>query len=182
MKSTNLFQFPFTDRSVERGKLSDFIESEKDANILWINGNHGIGKTFFLDNVLSEYTDYDIIKISVDPEIESPDYLKELVLSLQNASGIKFNKFIKANFKSILNITKNVVVQLLKVKNIELDELMEAIFDSSQLFVDNKDAKQSPEKAIEKYISHVISKKKSFLSLIILYIVKRNHSRLSELY
>lgn len=165
MKSTSLFQFPFTDRSAEREKISDFIESDQDANILWINGNHGIGKTFFLDNTLSENTDYNIIKVSVDPEVESPDYLKELVLGLQQASGVKFNKFIKANFKSILNITKNVVVQLLKVKNIELDELMEAIFDSSQLFVDNKDAKQSSEKAIEKYISHIISKKKNILVL-----------------
>lgn len=165
MKSTSLFQFPFTDRSAEREKLSDFIESEQDTNILWINGNHGIGKTFFLDNALSENADCHIIKVSVDPEIESPDYLKELVLSLQQASGVKFNKFIKANFKSILNITKNVVVQLLKAKNIELDELMEAIFDSSQLFVDNKDAKQSSEKAIEKYISHIISKKRTILVL-----------------
>lgn len=165
MESTRLFQFPFTDRTVEREKLSDFVKSKQDTNVLWINGNHGIGKTFFLDNVLSEYTDYQIIKVSVDSEIELPDYLKELVLSLQQASGIKFNKFIKANFKSILNIAKNVAVQLLKVKNIELDELMEAIFDSSQLFVDNNDAKQSSEKTIEKYISHIISKKKTILVL-----------------
>lgn len=165
MKSTNLFQFPFTDRSEEREKLSDFIRSEQDTNILWINGNHGIGKTFFLDNVLSEYTDYHIIKVSVDPEIESPDYLKELVMSLQQDSGVKFNKFIKTNFKSILNIAKNIAVQLLKTKNVELDDLMEAIFDSSQLFVDNKDTKQSSEKTIEKYISHIINKKKTILVL-----------------
>lgn len=165
MKSTDLFQFPFTDRSVERKKLSDFVKSEQDTNTLWINGNHGIGKTFFLDNVLSENTENLIIKVSVDPEIESPNYLKELVLSLQQASKIKFNKFIKTNFKSILNIAKNIVVQLLKIKNIELDELMEAIFDSSQLFVDNNNVKQSSEKAIEKYISHIISKKKTILIL-----------------
>ncbi len=165
MKSTNLFQFPFTDRSVERKKLFDFIKSKHDTNILWLNGDHGIGKTFFLDNVLSEITDYKIINISVDPEIEAPDYLKELVLSLQQASGIKFNKFIETNFKSILNITKNIAVQLLKIKNIELDELMEAIFDTTQLFVDNDDVKQSSEKAIGKYISHIISKKKVILVL-----------------
>lgn len=165
MKSTNLFQFPFTDRTEEREKLSHFVKSEQDTNILWINGNHGIGKTFFLDNVLSENTDHHIIKVSVDPEIESPDYLKELVLSLQQNSGVKFNKFIKTNFKSILSIAKNVVVQLLKTQNIELDDLMEAIFDSSQLFVDNNDAKQSSEKMIEKYISHIIKKEKTILVL-----------------
>lgn len=165
MKSTNLFQFPFTDRTAEREKLSDFIKSEHNTNILWINGNHGIGKTFFLDNVLSEYTDYHIVKVSVDPEIESPGYLKELVLSLQQASGIKFNKFIKTNFKSILSIAKNVVVQLLKVNNLELEDLMEAIFDSSRLFVDNNDAKQSSEKTIEKYILHITNKKKTLLVL-----------------
>lgn len=165
MKSTNLFRFPFTDRSVERDKLYNFVKSEQDTNILWINGSHGIGKTFFLDNVLSENTDYHIIKVSVDPEVESPDYLKELVLSLQQASGIKFNKFIKSNFKSILNIAKKIAVQLLKLKNLELDELMEAIFDSSQLFVDNNDVKQSSEKAIGKYLSHIISKNKTILVL-----------------
>lgn len=165
MKSTDLFLFPFTDRSVERNKLLDFVKSEYDTNILWINGNHGIGKTFFLDNVLSENTENLIIKVSVDPDIESPNYLKEVVLNLQQASGIKFNKFIKNNFKSILNIAKNVVIQLLKVKNIELDELMEAIFDSSQLFVDINDVKQSSDKAIEKYISHIISKNKTILIL-----------------
>lgn len=47
MKSTNLFQFPFTDRSVERKILFDFIKSKHDTNILWLNGDHGIGKTFF---------------------------------------------------------------------------------------------------------------------------------------
>lgn len=165
MNSTNLFQFPFTDRSSEREKLLDFVKHEQSANILWINGDHGIGKTFFLDNVLSVNSDYQIIKVSVDPEIESPDYLKELVLSLQVASGIKFSKFIKANFKSILNITKNIVVQLLKINNLDLDKLMEAIYNSSLLFVDNSDAKQSSEKTIEKYISHIICKKKTILIL-----------------
>ena len=165
MNSTNLFQFPFTDRSTEREKLLDFVKHEQSANILWINGDHGTGKTFFLDNVLSVNSDYQIIKVSVDPEIESPDYLKELVLSLQVASGIKFSKFIKANFKSILNITKNIVVQLLKINNLDLDKLMEAIYNSSLLFVDNSDAKQSSEKTIEKYISHIICKKKTILIL-----------------
>lgn len=165
MESTSLFQFPFTDRFAEREKMNEFIESEHGSNILWINGDHGIGKTFFLDNVLSENNDYNIIKVSIDPEVELPDYLKALVLSLQQASGIKFNKFIKANFKSILNIAKNIVVHLLKINNLELDELMEAIFDSSQLFVDNNDVKQSSEKAIGKYISHIISKKKTILVL-----------------
>lgn len=165
MNSINLFQFPFTDRSAEREKLLDFIKTEQDTNILWINGNHGIGKTFFLENVLSEDIPYHVIKVSIDPEIESPDYLKELVLCLQQASGIKFNKFIKSNFKSILNIAKSVAVQLLKVASLDLDELMEAIFDSSKLFVDNNDAKQSSEKTIEKYISHIISKKRTILVL-----------------
>ena len=165
MDSTNLFKFPFTDRSIERQNFLDFISSKQNSNVLWINGDHGIGKTFFLDNMLPEDTEYLVIKVSVDPEIESPDYLKEFVLSLQQASGVKFNKFIKTNFKSILNIAKNVVVQLLKVKNIELNELMEAIFDSSKLFVDNNDVKQSSEKTIEKYISHIISKQRTIIIL-----------------
>lgn len=165
MKSTDLFQFPFTDRVEERKRILDFLKAEQGTNILWINGDHGIGKTFFLDNVLSENTDYCIIKATVDPKVELPDYLKELVLSLQQASGIKFNKFIKSNFNSILNIAKNIVVHLLKTQNIELDELMDAIFDSSQLFIDNNNAKQSSEKTIEKYISHIIYKQKTVLVL-----------------
>lgn len=165
VKSTDLFQFPFTDRSSEREKLQKFLNPEHSTNILWINGEHGIGKTFFLDNALSVNSDYQIIKVTVDPEIESPDYLKELVLSLQEASGIKFNKFIKSNFKSILNITQNIGIQLLKIKNLDLEKLMEAIFDSSLLFVDYNDAKQSSEKAIEKYISNIICKKKTIFVL-----------------
>ena len=47
-----LFDFNFVDRSQERKIISNFINRNTESNILWINGESGVGKSFLIKNTL----------------------------------------------------------------------------------------------------------------------------------
>lgn len=50
MNTTELFNFHFVDRDIERSALNDFMNNE-DKVALWIKGERGHGKTEFLTMV-----------------------------------------------------------------------------------------------------------------------------------
>ena len=47
-----LFDFNFVDRSQERKIISNFINRNTESNILWINGESGVGISFLIKNTL----------------------------------------------------------------------------------------------------------------------------------
>ena len=54
MDTTLLFDFSFVDRNKE-SKIFDAFMYENEKNILWIDGNHGVGKTTFVKYNMQKY-------------------------------------------------------------------------------------------------------------------------------
>ena len=61
--NTDIFDFKFVDRKVEKNIVKEFIQSED--SVLWIDGIHGVGKSYFIEKYiiptmqsLYEYTLY----------------------------------------------------------------------------------------------------------------------------
>ena len=81
MDTTLLFDFSFVDRSNESKVFDSFINENK-KNILWVDGNHGVGKTRFVKYNIQKYKQYKICYFNINNEITSEDFLKDFIESV----------------------------------------------------------------------------------------------------
>lgn len=64
MDNRNLFQFPFVNHFSEKDKIWTFLESESN-HVLWLSGEHGIGKTFLLEQIEKIHGGYKKINLAL---------------------------------------------------------------------------------------------------------------------
>lgn len=200
-----LFDFNFVDRSKERKIISDFINQKTDSNILWINGQSGVGKSFLIENTLMINDTSKRILISPQAQGQTESSLGLFIKEIQNATGVNLLTFIKNNYSSISDIAKKVINVILAYKKIDIEWFLDIAFDSSKLFISNNDEKQNTSKLLQKYIEEIIQQdslmiildnftycdyesQQIFLDLILLYkndcriqfVVSTTHEKLEE--
>ena len=159
-----LFDFNFVDRSNERKIISNFINYKTDSNILWINGQSGVGKSFLIENTFLLNKTCKNIFISPQAQGQTESSLELFIKEVQNTTKIYLLNFIKNNYSSISDIVKKVINAILAYKKIDIEWFLDIAFDSSKLFVSKNDEKQNTSKLIQKYIEEVLHKE----SLIII--------------
>lgn len=160
-----LFDFNFVDRNNERKTISDFISKKMDSNILWINGQSGVGKSFLIENTFLLIKTCKNVCISPQAQGQTESSLELFVTEVQNTTKINLLKFIKNNYSSISDIAKKVINAILAYKKIDIDWFLSIAFDSSKLFVSNNNEKQNTSKLIQKYIEEVLQKENLLIIL-----------------
>lgn len=151
-----LFDFNFVDRSNERKVISNFINQKNESNILWINGQSGVGKSFLIENTFLLDKTYKKIYISPQAQGQTESSLELFIKEIQNITKVNLLNFIKKNYTSISDIAKKVMNAILTYKKIDIEWFLDIAFDSSKLFVSKNDEKQDTSKLIQKYIEEIL--------------------------
>ncbi len=161
MLNTDIFQFEFVDRTVERQTidtyLSDFSKSAGYA--LWLHGQRGTGKSFFLTKHVTAKKDFTSVYVNVEINIASPGaYLKEFISQLNKSADLKFTSYLRANYRSIASIGQKAVgvaLNLADLDDLGLDELGGAI---SNHYISKRGEKESTVAVLKKYIAEALKK------------------------
>lgn len=163
MDNRDLFQFEFVNHYYEKDKIETFLSAEKE-HVLWLSGEHGIGKTFLLDQIEKINSEYKKMVLRINGN-ESQSCLFMFLLLLQNNSVITIKQFIEKNYDHLSSIGKDIVLQVLKNKGIDIESLVNATFDGTKIFINDKKKEQSAQKVIINYIL-AMSKKEKILFII----------------
>lgn len=158
MEIQELFEFPFVDRTYETELLNDFFE-QKEVNVLWINGKSGTGKSTFIKRILSSNIKNKAY-ICFSPNSENNACsLQQVVEELEKLSRNKFNLFIKKNYSSLFDITKQVTTAITSIMGVNLSWFFNLLFDTSNQFISYKEEHENLSKVVNKYIESITKKK-----------------------
>lgn len=158
MEIQELFEFPFVDRTYETELLNDFFE-QKEVNALWINGKSGTGKSTFIKRILSSNIKNKAY-ICFSPNSENNACsLQQVVEELEKLSRNKFNLFIKKNYSSLFDITKQVTTAITSIMGVNLSWFFNLLFDTSNQFISYKEEHENLSKVVNKYIESITKKK-----------------------
>ena len=64
MKTTELFNFPFVDRTYERDIINNFFNNKSETT-LWIKGASGFGKTTFFNYMYDNWDQYSLCYVNI---------------------------------------------------------------------------------------------------------------------
>lgn len=166
MDSRKLFQFRFVDRFNQKKQLIDFLHGNLQFNILWMSGKQGIGKTRLIKEIVEKEKSNKTASIICSfEENNENDKLDEFIKLLQNEADLNFSDFLKANYTSLLDISKQITIQILKLVGIDIGGFVTAAYDGTQIFVNQKKQQHAAPKVVANYINAVLNKK----SLIIVF-------------
>ncbi|ANY69998.1 hypothetical protein BBD42_28475 [Paenibacillus sp. BIHB 4019] len=160
MDNTKFFNFKFVNRKLEQEKLKSFYNHELSSNVMWLSGPSGVGKSYLIEHTLKQVSNQKIIRLDLSSADQNINCLKQLLSLLQDSTKLSFKDFIKNNYTSVLDITKNVISILFKTKGIDvdIDGLLNFVFDKTAAFVENEKQKhQSGFIVIQNYINHILS-------------------------
>lgn len=166
MDSRKLFHFRFVDRFDQKKQLGKFLYGDSQFNVLWMSGKQGVGKTRLIKEVIErDISDKTASIICMFEEDNGIDKLEEFIKLLQNEADLNFLDFLKANYTSLLDISKQITIQLLKLVGIDIGGFITAAYDGTKMFVNQKKQQHAAPKVIANYIKAILNKK----SLIIVF-------------
>lgn len=163
MLNTDIFKFEFVDRMLERQIVDEYLSNSLiDCNyILWIQGQRGTGKSFFLTEYVMTKSNMLYIYVNIDINSSSPgQYLKTFITQLNEQVSLKFLNYIRANYSTITTIGQKalgVALNKIDLNDIGLEELGMSITD---YFISKHGQKESAVTTIKKYITEALKKHK----------------------
>lgn len=164
--NTDIFDFKFVDREIEKNMVNEFIQSED--SVLWIDGTHGVGKSYFIEKYVIptmesryKYTLY-INKSSN----ESKSYLEILVNALSHSLPMPFESYVKKNYILCKNIAKNISKALTDINIFNAQNvLINSLLDLDSIFVSVKEQNQTSSKVVNSYLEDVVLNSSAFIIL-----------------
>jgi len=167
MDSRDLFRFRFVDRFDSTEEMIHFISTPSDGKVLWLYGGRGTGKTRLIEQVLSEHlgAEQRAVIYSFDASPEGSE-LQQFLEQLQEAVSIRFLEFLRANYTSLLDISKQVTTQLLKNVGFDMGGFVSAAYDGAKLFVAKGTQQQhSAVKVIGQYLAFILQQHSLVIAL-----------------
>lgn len=159
MNNIDLFEFPFVDRIDESKRFKQFM-NDSNQNILWINGDSGVGKSSFVKQMEQNIKDREKIRLYIPPLDENKNSLFLLIEELQKISNLKLLDFIKQNYHCIFDIIKQSTLGLPGNET-----FWNIAFDTSKIFVSYSKEKQNVVKVICKYIDKLLIQKNMYIEI-----------------
>lgn len=161
MLNTDVFKFEFVDRTKERQIIDNFIGnfSETTKQALWIHGERGTGKSFFLTEYVASQNGFSSVYVNVEVENNSSyTYLKTLIAKINEVANLKFTNFIRTNYKSIVDVGQqaiSVLLNILEMNDFQIDKLSYSI---SNYFISKQGEKENIIAVVKKYFSEALKK------------------------
>lgn len=164
--NTDIFDFKFVDRKIEKNIVDEFIQSED--SVLWIDGIHGVGKSYFIEKYIIPRikSQYEYTLYINKPSNESKSYLELMVNTLSHSLSMPFESYIKKNYILWKNIAKNISkiftdTNIFNTQNV----LINSLLDLDSIFVSVKEQDQTSSKVLNSYLEDVVLNSSAFIIL-----------------
>lgn len=154
MLNTDVFKFEFVNRTRERKIIDNFIGNfnENVGYALWINGKRGVGKSFFLTEYVVPQKGFHSVYVNVKSGYNTPNsYLKELISQVSKTANLNFTSYLRANYKSIVQISQKTVNKILSLANLDEIGLEELISSFTDYFISKQNEKENAITVVKKY-------------------------------
>lgn len=176
MDSRKLFQFRFVDRFYPQKTLLNFVNGKLQTNTLWISSCQGVGKTRLIQEVISKdnIDKREYIFCSFEDN-QAIDKTAEFIKLMQDKAQLSFTDFLKTNYISLLDISKQITNQILKLVGVDLDGFIDSIHDCTKIYIDQKKQQHSAIKVVANYINEIISKSTLVIVLDHFSLCKQEH-------
>lgn len=158
MDNRDIFNFDFVDRERQKQIIEKYLAIDNNQNYLWINGNSGIGKSFFIKKKILENKDFNFLKfyVNLPSETQNVNCIDEVIKCIESKTEMDFIDFIKQNYKTLFNIGKKTLIEILKIKNLSFTWFFEILFDSNYLFEDKNSKKIPAAKILQEYLRNIL--------------------------
>lgn len=164
MKSNEIFNFIFVDRFNERQIIENYITTDNETDLLWLQGERGIGKTRLINYVLPQQ--HNIVNIYINSNINETekDILLVLLNELEKYHNLSFQEYIWKNYKSIQKLTSQIVELTLAKTFPNLEKILEYFFDNTYILISKKNLTKEPVQVISDYINEILAIQKLFIT------------------
>lgn len=162
MEQTELFDFSFVDREREKQIFKNFmLNSTKE--ILWISGNRGVGKTEFINHMVSSYGQYLFVYYDVKASCKNEDILTGFIQELQKAGDSNFCEFVQKEYKKINDGLGSTVKSITQSFNPSLSTVVSAILDITSYVITQNEERRESVDILRKYIEKILFSKGLFI-------------------
>lgn len=159
MKTTELFDFDFVDRELERSILNIYFENPSEET-LWIHGKSGFGKTTFLKTAFKTHNNYHFCYLEVKSNYSSIDIITNFIMELQKHHEQDFLSMINEKYKQFYNSTYKKFKVLSSDLFPKISNIVSIIFDFGYNASTICDGQKSSIELITDYISLILKNKK----------------------
>lgn len=146
--NTDLFQFEFTDREKEQAILQNFLCNHQ-SKALWIYGKSGTGKSFFVDNCI---TQSGVIYVENKNNTEAGNCILDLIHKLQEFGQNSFWKYVRNLFPTL----KSVAQDFPALKTMSESNFFQYMFSKNTYIVDEKNQYNNLASILQKYVDDVL--------------------------
>lgn len=164
MKTTDLFDFSFVDREYEKKVFKKFISSS-DKNILWIDGEHGVGKTTFLSHMLKFHTNFEFAYFDIKSSKNGEEIIEGFIKVIQKYAAKDFCSFLVKEYKSFYNNWGKVINDLSKLMPNNLNNIIPTILNTSNYVINQVDGREESISVVLKYINKISEKQNLFICI-----------------
>ncbi len=160
MLSSDIFNFEFVDRKLERDSVDEFLNKYEMFNsVLWLSGKRGIGKSFFLTEYVMKKDSFVSVYINGESNNLTQGYfIKKIISQLNSISGMGFWRFIRNNYKSMIKIGQKAVNVVLNIADLDDYGIMDLTSVITNLFISKDDEKDSIVTVFIKYTDYIEKK------------------------
>lgn len=164
MNTTDLFDFSFVDREHEQEIFKKFMLCF-NKSILWIDGEHGVGKTTFLLHMLESNSDYKLAYFDIKSNKHSEEILEGFINVIQKCATQDFCTFLAKEYKSFYNQWGQVINDLSKLIPNNLNSVISAIFNVSNYVVNQANGREESVSVVLKYLDRILKKQNLFICI-----------------
>lgn len=156
--NTILFKFEFVDRNAEQDILKNFLDKGSDK-ILWIYGESGTGKTFFIKKCMENNKAYQVVYVENKKGSTDGKCIIDLIDELQSISNQKFYDFFKKHYHGVKAIASDLMDSIPMLK-IAKSEFLQYVLGKNFYIIDENNGYNDMASVLENYTKHILKEKK----------------------
>lgn len=157
MNNIDLFEFTFIDRKEQRKKVDEVFCGKIYKNIIWVYGKHGVGKSYFINHIIADVPDENVVHVELNVEEQSTNCIQLLLEKLGETTHKPFISFFHKNYKVVSKLAQGILSNVVEnICKVDLSSLFEVILDSSKIFTSNTNQQQNNVKLILSYIDSIL--------------------------
>jgi energy-coupling factor transporter ATP-binding protein EcfA2 len=162
----DIFDFSFSNRIEEKKAFNNYVQCD-NKEVLWITGDRGSGKTYFIKECLRIYChDKTVIYVDAENNTSSSEYIGSLLRSIENAANMKFWEFLKTNYSSVIDFAQKTIEIAIEKSPLTDYGLVGASFNIAREYVDKRKNHQNITTVIRNYIDYIVNKKGSLVIVL----------------
>lgn len=165
--NTEIFDFKFVDRMQEKEKSEEFLHSSN--SFLWIDGVHGVGKSFFIENYIIPKMEKNfkyVVYVNKSSNESNVNYLSMLVEKLSKELPLPFERFIYNHYTKWINIAECVSKSIGAFEPLEkIGVFTNVLFNINGYFISKNKEEHSTAKVLVEYLQDIILNSSAYIIL-----------------